>query len=58
MAGEARRMRAVIEAKFVGEFRNERSDKFWWKSVVHLSWARGEAVHDTPHVFVSLYVGL
>ena len=41
------------EAKLVGEFRNERSDKFWWKSVlVDLGWAPGEAVHNTPHVFV------
>ena len=36
-----------------GEFRNEWSDKFWWKSVlVDLCWAPGEAVHDAPHVFV------
>ena len=35
------------------EFRNERSDKFWWKSVlVDLGWAPGEAIHNTPHVFV------
>ena len=48
------------EAKLVGEFRNERSDKFWWKSVlVDLCWAPGEAVHNTPHVFViSLCVSL
>ena len=38
---------------FWEEFRNERSDKFWWKSVlVDLCWAPGEAVHKTPHVFV------
>ena len=38
---------------FGGEFKNERSDKFWWKSVlVDLCWAPGEAVHNTPHVNV------